>query len=755
MYTQQDAIDAINNGDNTVISGFGGTGKSWIIGQVTDNKTILAAPTGIAALNIKGETCHSIFGLPFGIPTQQELDKIPPHMFSLFKGEHVSKVIIDECFQGDVEVLTNKGFIRFDELTKIEKIAQLDTTNQEVSFSKPLRYICKDYDGNMVNLKTKNKINLTCTYNHELLTYNKEDNKFSKIIAGDFKSNSKDLILSAGSLKDEGGCLSVMDKLAIAFQADGYCRGAYNATLKNINMTKKRFGFSPKKDHCTVIFNLKKSSKIDRFLEDFSSLGIEERKNPKKDYKTFSIRNVPVKYVNKDFSKIFTLEDFCLSKAREFLRYIKHWDGLKGTTKSSGGYCNTNKSSIDFVQSLCCLSGCKSNLSKIVDNRKKSYKDHYKLYFDLDNNYITTQNIEKNIFNYKGRVYCVEMPKGSIIVRSGRSTHVVGNCSMLRADHLDAIDYKLRKIRGINKPFGGLQVILVGDFWQLPCIVSAEEKRFYRRLYKSGFIFDSNVWQEADLKHIVLEKAYRQDDTTQVDLLNAIRTKEAGWQDAVKEINKLCKFTPTEHTLTLCMLNKDADKINKIYYDKNNNPVKTYLAKTTGKFNKRDCIVEPELKLKVGLRAIVCANCPDKTYKNGQMGEVVELLDDCVILRLDDGDVVTVATHRWESTKYKNGVKGLTKTVAGTCTQIPIRQGNAISINKSQSLTLDELSINLGKAKPREATVYVALSRIRDLTNIHLVRDIKEDDIVINRDVQRYYNNLKYGVKLSNYQNAN
>lgn len=321
---------------------------------------------------------------------------------------------------------------------------------------------------------------------------------------------------------------------------------------------------------------------------------------------------------------------------------------------------------------------------------------------------------------------------------------IIDEVSMLRADHLDLIDYKLKKIMGTTEAFGGIQTILVGDLWQLPCIITPEEKKFYRRLYKSGFIFDSNAWQEANFKDIILDKPYRQEDLYQVSLLDAIRSKKDGWEDAVEEINKLCTFQATEDILSLCLLNADADKINLQHFKKNKSPVVKYTAKITGKFNKKDCIVEPELKLKVGLRAIVCANdpSPEKEYKNGQMGEVVELNKNSVVLKLDSGEVVTVVPHRWETTKYKNGVKGLSKSIAGTCEQIPIRQGNAISTNKAQSLTLDELSLNLGNARPREATTYVALSRVRDLTKVHLARKLTVNDIVINRDVKNYYDRL-------------
>lgn len=741
MGTQQEAINAINSGENVDLSGAAGYGKSWVIEQVIDKYTIVAAPTGIAALNVGGETCHSIFGLPYGIPSEEDKAKRTRTFTNLFTGDHVKRLVIDECFKGGTEVLTKRGFIRFDKLLEGEEVAQFDADSKEIDFSIPTRYISKDYEGDMVNIKSTHKIDITCTANHELLLYNTTNSKYEKVKAKDFKPSSRNLMLTSGRIKDEGKCLSTMEKLAIAFQADGYTKGKYSMNLSAVNMVKKRFGYTPKEDHCTVVFRFRKESKIKRFIEDFSDLDIVRYDNPNSNQEKFTIKNIPMKYINKDFKEVFELGDFCLSKAKEFLTYVQHWDGLQGVNKS-GGYCNTNKSSIDFVQSLCCLAGYTGNVSRIPDNRKDSYKDHYKLYFREDCDYITTQNISKEVFNYKGKVYCVEMPKGNIIIRSGRSTHVVGNCSMLRADHLDLIDHKLRLIKQNNKPFGGLQMILVGDLWQLPCIIGADEKRIYRRLYDSGFIFDSNVWEEANFKSIVLTEAKRQEDEAQVSLLNAIRTKGKHWKEAVVRLNEWCVAEHDHHTLHLCSYNKDADKINKLHYDENTNPTKLYLADIEGDFNSRDCIVNSSISLKDGLRVILCANCPDKTYRNGQMGVVTFMGGNYIEVKLDSGERVEVVPNEWESFKYSRGISGVQKKSTGKFKQMPLRQAGAISINKAQGLTLDSICVNLG-SRSRTALTYVALSRVRDLRNISLARPITEDDIIISARVGKFYKGLE------------
>jgi len=329
-------------------------------------------------------------------------------------------------------------------------------------------------------------------------------------------------------------------------------------------------------------------------------------------------------------------------------------------------------------------------------------------------------------------------------VHSKADRIIIDEAPMLLSAHLDLIDTKLRNIKKINEPFGGLQVLLTGDPYQLPPIISSQEKRIFRRLYKSGFVFDSNVWKEAAFNVINLDKVYRQSDVEQIRLLDAIRSKEDGWQQAVKDINDMCTLVADEHTLNLCVFNADADIVNNKHYIKNTNKPRVYKAKIEGKFKSKDCIVDAEVSLKVGLRVIICANCPEKSYKNGQMAELLSLHDDYVIVRLDDGDVVEVVKANWESFKYSNGIKGLKKDVAGKCEQIPIRQGNAISIHKSQSLTLDKLVINMGKGAFGAALAYVALSRVRDLTQVCLTRPLKESDIIVDKRVQTWYNTLKY-----------
>jgi hypothetical protein len=184
------------------------------------------------------------------------------------------------------------------------------------------------------------------------------------------------------------------------------------------------------------------------------------------------------------------------------------------------------------------------------------------------------------------------------------------------------------------------------------------------------------------------------------------------------------------------------DKINEIHYKRNTNKVVTYTAKVKGAFRDTDCLVSRCIRLKQGIRVIICANCKEKTYRNGEMGTVVELNEDNVLVLLDTGTVVTVTPHKWESVKYMNGITGLGKVVTGNSEQMPLRIGNAISIHKSQSLTLDNVVINMGSGAFGPALAYVALSRVRDLRNISLTRPIEEKDIIVDRDVVKYHNEI-------------
>lgn len=317
----------------------------------------------------------------------------------------------------------------------------------------------------------------------------------------------------------------------------------------------------------------------------------------------------------------------------------------------------------------------------------------------------------------------------------------------IRPDILDCIDKRLRLVKGIDEPFGGVQVVLTGDGMQLAPFCTPQEKRHYRRLYKSVWCFDSNVWNEMDLSTILLEKCYRQDAADQVALLDAIRTKGKYWEEAVERLNQWC-YTgdyDAEQTLTLCNYKQDSSDINDRYFEQMSGTIKYYYGKVSGKFNIKEHIVDQVLALKEGARVVVRANHKEGLYKNGQRGVIVGFDFDGVYVDLEGAGVVKVVEHKWENIGYKRSISGLTKTPEGTFTQIPLSLGWSITCHSAQGLSLDNCAVNLGRKTFAAHQAYVSLSRIRNLKRMVLTRPIRLDDIIVDPKVVKFYDSLKGG----------
>ena len=193
---------------------------------------------------------------------------------------------------------------------------------------------------------------------------------------------------------------------------------------------------------------------------------------------------------------------------------------------------------------------------------------------------------------------------------------VIDEAYNFRADLLDAIDIKLRKVRGVDKPFGGIQVVLLGDPLQNVPIVQSNEARRFGRRYKTPFIFSSKVWKKLNPRVCVLTRSYRNENIDQLSLLNSIRLKdEATYRNAVDEINKIVKHGPgTKDDMFLCSYLADAAKINNARYAEINSPERLYKAQYTGSFKQGDGVVDSELKLKVGALSLIHISEPTRPY---------------------------------------------------------------------------------------------------------------------------------------------
>jgi len=328
---------------------------------------------------------------------------------------------------------------------------------------------------------------------------------------------------------------------------------------------------------------------------------------------------------------------------------------------------------------------------------------------------------------------------------------IISEIGMLRIDQMELIDAKMKRARGNKKPFGGLQMIVEGDFFQLEPIVSRDEEFFFYKKYKHPFCFGFNGWnfEAFDLCH-----PQRNKNKKQYDLLNKIRQGDVeSLPELFSEVKKYA--LSDEGELHLCTRKENAAIINEYYLKGNLNADYTFDADISGDISEKDVIVPAKLILKVGCKVLICANNPDIGYVNGDTGIVISISGSRVFIKLSSGANVEVVPHTWYRYAYAYEGKNLVKKVIGYFKQLPITLGWAISIHKSQGMTLDSAAIHNGNGCFGHGQFYVAVSRVKNLNNLSFVRskkskEITGKDLIVKDDVKKFYNKIKYKKRLDN-----
>lgn len=333
--------------------------------------------------------------------------------------------------------------------------------------------------------------------------------------------------------------------------------------------------------------------------------------------------------------------------------------------------------------------------------------------------------------------YTISKRLKSTIKEGGITRIILDEVSILRADHLDLIDSKLKVLMCNKKPFGGIQIVLVGDFYQIEPIVHWTEEHHYYERYESGFCFTAKSWNFDCLE---LTKSYRNIDKNQLSVLESIRTRDKWHEKAVNWVNKVAKpYVIKDSNLHLCCFNRDADALNSIMYKVIKAPETKYKSYITDQFDGAKP-VKDIVKLKVGCRVLIKANDAEAGHVNGDRGCVTELGDKYVRVLIDrTSQDVIVSYSRWEQFDYKVSKDGLQKVVKGVYNQMPISLGYAISIHNSQGSTLEDVAIDFGTGCFTHGQAYVALSRVKDLKNISLVNELDYDSIICDTLVQQFY----------------
>ncbi len=324
---------------------------------------------------------------------------------------------------------------------------------------------------------------------------------------------------------------------------------------------------------------------------------------------------------------------------------------------------------------------------------------------------------------------------------------VIDEASMLRADMLDAIDYSLRLNRSKDLPFGGTQLILFGDLFQLPPVVEAETKELMDNLYESPYFFSANIFKEIELESIELKKIYRQRDNDFIELLNKIRIKQAKKSD-LDFLNSRLSYgrdhLKSSGIITLTTTNNQAKNININHLKKLGSKEYRYKAEVSPDFKESSYPVESDLKLKKGAQVMMVRNDSLKRWVNGTIAEVVGLTKDSIKVAIDR-EVYSISRVSWEKIEYKyNSLDDkIEEEVVGSFKQYPVKLAWAITIHKSQGQTFDNVIIDIGFGAFTHGQTYVALSRCRTLKGITLKSPISKSDIIFDERVYRFQQSLK------------
>ena len=318
---------------------------------------------------------------------------------------------------------------------------------------------------------------------------------------------------------------------------------------------------------------------------------------------------------------------------------------------------------------------------------------------------------------------------------------VIDEISMVRADLLDAVDLTLRRVRKSGLAFGGVQVLAIGDLFQLAPVVREHTWNTLSNFYKSPFFFHALAWQRSDALSIELLQVYRQSDQNFIDILNRIRNGVKS-DDDLDVLNKQWDSIIDNEMITLTTHNKTANKINEDQLSKLDTPEITLEAKVTGRFFESSFPTQEKIVLKVGAQVMFIRNHPEGLYFNGKLGKLVGKTDDLLKVKLADEDkTIMVDKEEWKNTSFElnDTTKEIETKELGTFTQYPLRLAWAVTVHKSQGLTFDSLQLDLENSFAA-GQLYVALSRCRSLEGLKLLTKLKSANVIVDNRILEFYN---------------
>lgn len=323
-------------------------------------------------------------------------------------------------------------------------------------------------------------------------------------------------------------------------------------------------------------------------------------------------------------------------------------------------------------------------------------------------------------------------PKTAKILKN-IDTLIIDEVSMVRADLMDGIDCLLRQARGNDLPFGGIQLLMFGDLYQLPPVVNDSQLLQYFQDLNGGFyFFNSMAWNGADLEIYELNQNFRQTDETFKTILNSLRSGEIS-EDLLAPLNERSKISPpADGVITLATTNVTVFEINHTRLNSLPNNAFAYQASVTGDLDPSSFPTEGTLVLKKGAQIMMLKNDSKKRWVNGSIGVVEDVKDKEIRVNID-GNIHTVSPETWNKIRYSfnSEKRQVEEEVVSSFTQFPLRLAWAITVHKSQGQTYNSVVIDMGRGAFAHGQTYVALSRCKSLDTLYLKRPLTFNDVIV------------------------
>jgi ATP-dependent DNA helicase PIF1 len=356
---------------------------------------------------------------------------------------------------------------------------------------------------------------------------------------------------------------------------------------------------------------------------------------------------------------------------------------------------------------------------------------------------INLQTLQSGIVSIQSLVSELSYSRDKLTLFNELELLVIDEVSMVRCDLLDVIDAILRSVKKSNSPFGGVQLLLIGDLYQLPPVTKREEWSFLRNAYPSPYFFDALVIRKNPLLQVELTQVFRQTEPEFINILNDIRNNQISEQ-SLALLNKRFQpdFTATEdlNPIIITSHNVEANTINKKKLDELVGMEYTFEGEVSGEFRELGLQAEQNLRLKEGAQVMFIKNDTgdDRKFYNGKIGKIKSIRNNEIWISFPQEDDLLLEKSSWQSFEYKTDTEeAIVQQQVGEFSQYPIKLAWAVTIHKSQGLTFDHAIIDAGKSFVA-GQVYVALSRVRTLNGLILQSKINTESLRSNVEVINY-----------------